>query len=66
MEKVLKVRCPTCDKETPWSTDNKARPFCSDRCKLIDLGAWASDEYAVPGNELESDVFSGNLSEYDQ
>jgi len=32
-----------------WSEENRHRPFCSERCKLIDLGAWASDRYAIPG-----------------
>jgi endogenous inhibitor of DNA gyrase (YacG/DUF329 family) len=32
-----------------WSTKNDYRPFCSERCKLIDLGAWASEEHSIPG-----------------
>ena len=44
-----KVRCPQCGGESLWSADNKFRPFCSERCKLIDLGAWASDKYRVEG-----------------
>lgn len=39
--------CPRCGKMTTWE-NNEYRPFCSERCKLIDLGAWASDEYALP------------------
>lgn len=39
--------CPRCTLPTTW-TDNAFRPFCSERCKLIDLGAWASDEYSLP------------------
>lgn len=34
-----------------WSTDNKFRPFCSERCKLIDLGAWADGSYAIPDQD---------------
>lgn len=45
------VTCPTCAREVQWSTDNKARPFCSERCKLIDLGAWAEESYRVPVKE---------------
>ena len=41
------MNCPRCGKLTTWE-DNKYRPFCSDRCKLIDLGAWANDEYRLP------------------
>jgi len=44
----LSVRCPQCGKQHFWSTDNKWRPFCSERCKQIDLGAWANEEYRVP------------------
>lgn len=39
--------CPRCGEASTWET-NEFRPFCSERCKLIDLGAWASDEYKVP------------------
>lgn len=38
--------CPRCQQPSQWQ-DNPARPFCSERCKLIDLGAWASEEYKV-------------------
>jgi endogenous inhibitor of DNA gyrase (YacG/DUF329 family) len=44
-----------------WSAKSLYRPFCSERCKLIDLGAWAAEEHAIPGNDLEDDVFSGEL-----
>jgi len=49
------VACPHCGKESPWDTQNASRPFCCERCKLIDLGKWASEEYAVeqPDNEQE-------------
>ena len=46
-----KVRCPQCGGESLWSPENRWRPFCSERCKLIDLGAWASEEYRVPVQE---------------
>lgn len=45
------VRCPQCGGESVYSADNKHRPFCSERCKLIDLGAWASESYRVPVQE---------------
>jgi hypothetical protein len=41
------VRCPGCGRETPYE-ENPFRPFCSERCKLIDLGKWASEGYRVP------------------
>jgi hypothetical protein len=42
------VACPVCGKATPFTPDNPFRPFCSHRCKLIDLGQWANEAYRVP------------------
>jgi endogenous inhibitor of DNA gyrase (YacG/DUF329 family) len=42
------VNCPQCGKATPWTTGNPWRPFCSERCKMIDLGQWASGAYRIP------------------
>ena len=42
------MNCPTCGKPIEWE-NNPFRPFCSERCKLIDLGAWVNEQYAVPG-----------------
>jgi endogenous inhibitor of DNA gyrase (YacG/DUF329 family) len=41
------VKCPRCGNETPYE-GNEHRPFCSERCKLIDFGAWADEEYSLP------------------
>ncbi len=43
-------KCPMCKKETRWK-DNPFRPFCSERCRLIDLGKWASEDYRIPGKK---------------
>jgi len=43
-----RVACPQCGKPVEWSPENRFRPFCSERCKQIDLGAWASEAYRVP------------------
>ena len=48
----MTVKCPTCRKDTAWE-NNPHRPFCSERCKLVDLGAWADERYRIPGEELE-------------
>jgi len=45
---ILKIKCPRCRKETIYSAANAFRPFCSERCRLIDLGQWASESYSVP------------------
>ncbi|MBI4469172.1 MAG: DNA gyrase inhibitor YacG [Acidobacteria bacterium] len=42
----MMVRCPICKTEVRWE-DNPMRPFCSERCKLIDLGHWADESYSV-------------------
>jgi hypothetical protein len=55
MEKCqIKVRCPSCNKTTTLEADNSYRPFCSARCKLIDLGCWANEDYKIPVTEQES------------
>ena len=41
------VKCPNCGKPTEF-TGNEFRPFCSERCKLLDFGAWADEEYSLP------------------
>ena len=61
MSQPLTIECPTCGAQVEWSAKSLYRPFCSERCKLIDLGAWAAEEHAIPGNDLEDDVFSGEL-----
>jgi uncharacterized protein len=47
---MLLVKCPTCGRQTQYE-GNEFRPFCSERCKLIDFGAWASEEYSLPVEE---------------
>ncbi|SMF94976.1 hypothetical protein SAMN02949497_2315 [Methylomagnum ishizawai] len=42
------VRCPTCGRPVEWTEAWPFRPFCGKRCKLIDLGAWATESYAIP------------------
>ncbi|AVJ55140.1 DNA gyrase inhibitor YacG [Idiomarina sp. OT37-5b] len=43
------VPCPTCQTTVEWSDKSPFKPFCSERCKLIDLGEWANEEKAIPG-----------------
>jgi endogenous inhibitor of DNA gyrase (YacG/DUF329 family) len=45
------VSCPRCNAQVPWTSENPYRPFCSERCKLIDLGDWAMERYRVPVEE---------------
>jgi endogenous inhibitor of DNA gyrase (YacG/DUF329 family) len=46
------VKCPTCKRTLEWST-SEYRPFCSERCRLIDLGAWLTEKNAIPGDASE-------------
>lgn len=48
---TLTVTCPTCGKTVTWTADYPDRPFCSERCRLIDLGAWASERYVIAAEE---------------
>ena len=45
---MITVNCPTCHAPVQWQPENAYRPFCSERCKLIDLGAWADEQHALP------------------
>jgi uncharacterized protein len=49
------VPCPTCGRNVEWSERSPWRPFCSERCKLIDLGAWASEQHSIPGTAAETE-----------
>jgi uncharacterized protein len=46
-------KCPICDVEVKPRSENKLFPFCSPRCKTIDLGKWLSEEYRVPTGEVD-------------
>lgn len=45
------ARCPQCGGPAPAGPDNASRPFCSERCKLADLGQWFAGRYAIPAEE---------------
>lgn len=49
------VKCPTCGKRIEWTDASPWRPFCSERCRLIDLGAWASEDYRIAGEPTSKD-----------
>jgi len=48
------VKCPTCRREIDWA-NSPFRPFCSERCRLIDLGAWLSEQRSIPGDSAPPD-----------
>jgi hypothetical protein len=49
------VTCPTCKVAVSWTAENRWKPFCSERCKLIDLGQWANEKYRVPAEAQPSE-----------
>ena len=51
---VKTVNCPQCGKAVPWQDDQKWKPFCSERCKLIDLGDWASENHRIAGETINN------------
>ncbi|MCU4338322.1 DNA gyrase inhibitor YacG [Acinetobacter dispersus] len=56
--------CPRCGEASTWE-GNQFRPFCSERCKLIDLGAWASDEYKLPTQDAPQADRKRNEDDYE-
>jgi uncharacterized protein len=55
---VRVVNCPRCGIAVAWDPANRYRPFCSERCRVIDLGAWASESYRIPVLENKDDIES--------
>ena len=53
------VNCPTCQTEVIWAKESHYRPFCSERCQLIDLGEWANEEKRIAA--VEDEPMSGEL-----
>ena len=47
------VKCPHCGTPVPWKPESRYRPFCSERCRLIDLGDWFDGRNHIPGPELQ-------------
>ncbi len=51
MQRTYNRQCPHCSRMVTWP-DTPTYPFCSERCRLIDLGAWASEDYRIPGDPV--------------
>jgi uncharacterized protein len=56
------VACPQCGQPVEWTPESKWRPFCSERCKMLDFGAWASERYRVPTEESPEEFAPGEQS----
>lgn len=54
------VQCPTCGQPALFARSNRFRPFCSERCKMIDLGAWGNEEFRVPVQTPPQDAQYGD------
>jgi uncharacterized protein len=65
MSRPARALCPTCRREVPWSEESPYRPFCSERCRLIDLGAWLDERHAIAGEPLD-DAASGTTAPDDE
>ena len=52
--KKLVVECPNCGASVAWDSASRFRPFCSERCKLIELGKWADEAYNIPDTSSEA------------
>ena len=52
MSQTRIVNCPNCDKEIMWSKENYFRPFCCERCRLIDFGEWATEQKVIAGESV--------------
>jgi endogenous inhibitor of DNA gyrase (YacG/DUF329 family) len=50
-----RVRCPTCQREVAWTAESQYRPFCSERCRMVDLGAWFAEERSLPVEPVATD-----------
>ncbi len=46
-KETTSVPCPTCGKSVPWTDESRWRPFCSERCRLIDLGEWLNENHRI-------------------
>lgn len=63
--KPRQVKCPQCGRLILYTPENPYRPFCSERCRLIDLGEWASESYRIPTSPSSSDALSEE-DDYDE
>jgi uncharacterized protein len=52
---VRLVPCPQCGGDSVFAPSNRFRPFCSERCKNLDLGAWASESFSLPEDVADID-----------
>lgn len=59
---VQVIPCPRCKEPVRWNENARWKPFCSERCRMIDLGAWFAEEHAIPGEPVDS-IDAGTTSQ---
>ena len=59
-KETLKLKCPTCKKEVVYSQENPFRPFCSEKCRLVDLGQWFEEDYSIAVDDF---ISMGDINE---
>jgi endogenous inhibitor of DNA gyrase (YacG/DUF329 family) len=59
-----KVNCPNCHTIVPWQDDQQWKPFCSERCKLIDLGEWATEGHRIAGAPVQTEIDELKFPDY--
>ena len=62
---TVSVKCPTCGAIVHWSASSRWRPFCSERCLLIDLGEWVNEAYVIPAAGMTGGDPEGSTDEHD-
>lgn len=61
---VTTVQCPQCQKSVTWDDTTQWKPFCSERCKLIDLGDWAEGNHRISGSQTPESL-ADDLDHFD-
>ncbi|HMK56966.1 MAG TPA: DNA gyrase inhibitor YacG [Dissulfurispiraceae bacterium] len=56
------ITCPYCKQKCTWE-ENPWRPFCSERCKMIDLGKWAMEDYKIPEDTVDEEDYCDNIDD---
>lgn len=64
---TVTVKCPVCEKSVEWAATSQFKPFCSERCKLIDLGDWAAENHRIPDKlPIDQQLSEEYLAELEQ
>ncbi|HUD24502.1 MAG TPA: DNA gyrase inhibitor YacG [Burkholderiaceae bacterium] len=56
---AVQVKCPACGAPVPWTESSRFRPFCCERCRIMDLGAWAAERHRIAGEPADGPPDAG-------